>query len=162
MKKLSPRGYAVLKAFHLFFVSVWLGGGLCLLFILLLSLSNAGVSQILATERLIHQDIVVPAVIGSLITGILFSARTNWAFFKRNWITIKYAINIIPIPTGALIFLPHLRGMIDIAKNNPANALSSPIFIYDRNVDVIFLAVQLALVVVALYLSVFKPRIGAR
>lgn len=162
MVKLGKRGYATLKAIHLFFVSTWLGGWLSLLLILLLALGNTAVIQILETERLIHLVIVVPSVIGSLVTGILFSAKTNWAFFKHNWINIKYAINIFPIVAGALIFLPHLNGMINIAQNNPSAVLSSPVFIYDRNVDLIFLAIQFIFLVVAVYLSVFKPKIGPR
>jgi hypothetical protein len=50
--------------------------------------------------------------------------------------------------------------MIDIAKSNPSSALSNPAFIYDKNVALIFLAVQFVLLMVALYLSVFKPKIG--
>jgi hypothetical protein len=47
--------------------------------------------------------------------------------------------------------------MIDIAKNNPSDTLSNPTFIYDRNVAIIFLGFEFALLGFALYLSVFKP-----
>ena len=157
---IKKTGIQTLKAFHLLFISIWVGSWLCLLLLLLADLNNAGISQILEKVTLIHSIITSPSVIGSLVTGILFSATTNWGFFKHHWITIKYAINIFPIIGGALIFLPHIRAMIDIAKNNPSDTLSNPTFIYDRNVAIIFLGFEFALFGFALYLSVFKPILG--
>ncbi len=156
---IGKTGYRIVKAFHLFFVSTWLGSWLSLLLLLMMNPGN-GLPQILEAERLIHVAIVIPSVIGSLVTGIIFSGATNWGFFKHRWVIIKYGANIFPIIGGALLFLPRLNRMIDVAKNNPAAALTNPAFVSDRSGAAIFLVIQFVFVCMAIYLSVFKPRIG--
>ena len=161
MSALSRTGYQVVKAFHLFFVSVWLGSWLCLLLLLLVPVGNAGLPPILKAESQIHLTIVIPSVIGSLITGIIFSGATKWGFFKHRWIIIKYVANIFPIVGGALIFVPSLRGMTNIANSSPG-VLANPAYIADRNAAVLFLLIQFVFVCGAIYLSVFKPHIGPK
>ncbi len=162
MDQIGKNGRKTLKAFHLFFVSIWAGSWLCLILLLLLSLNNTDLVPILKVENQIHVFVVIPSVIGSLLTGILFSATTNWGFFKHRWIIIKYAANIFPMVGGALIFLPRLRGMIDIANQNLSATFSNPAFNSDKDVAVIFLIIEFAFICLAFYLSVFKPQIGPR
>lgn len=160
MKPLGKSGYRTLKAFHLFFVSVWSGSWMCLVLLLSLPPGNSGILQILDAERLIHETLVIPSVIGSLITGIIFSGATNWGFFKHRWVTIKYAFNIFPIIGGALIYLPRLREMIDLAQTDLSSVVLNPVFVSDRHVALLFLVLEFVFICGAVYLSVFKPRIG--
>ncbi len=160
MKGLSKKGYRTLKAFHLFFVSAWMGSWLCLLLLLLLPVGNAGPAPVLEAETRIHLTIVIPSVIGSLVTGIIFSGTTEWGFFKHRWIIVKYVANVFPIIGGALLYVPRLRAMTAIAAKGLPDVLSHPAYIADRSAAVVFLALEAAFVCGAIYLSVFKPRIG--
>lgn len=158
MPKLGKSGYSRLKAVHIFFVSTWLGGGVCLLLLLLVGLNGKDISGMLEAIRIVDLFVIIPAAVASLITGILFLTMTSWGFFKHRWIIAKYVINLLPVCFGGIVLAPNLLGMIEIAHKTGTKAVLSPAFIYHKNIFTFFVMLQFILLVVALYLSVFKPR----
>ena len=53
-----------------------------------------------AAIKLLDDFIIIPAAMGSLITGILLCWLTNWGFFKFNWIIFKLISTIAQILFG--------------------------------------------------------------
>lgn len=162
MARLGKRGYPILKLVHLIVVGTWIGGGVCLLLLLSLGLRGGDVAGMLSAVRIVDLMVVVPAAAGTLVTGVLFSTLTNWGFIKHRWIVAKYAVNLIPVVLGGIIPAPHLVGMMRIAAQEGSNALTNPVFLHHKYVFTQFLIPQFVLILVAFWLSVFKPRLELR
>ena len=107
--------------------------------------------------QILDLGIVVPSASISLITGIIFSSMTHWGFMKHRWIVVKYTINLVPVVLGALVQAPWLVSMIELAKNMRSGSSLPPEFLSLRNQFLIFTILQWVLLIIAVYLSIFKP-----
>jgi hypothetical protein len=154
MRKLGKRGRSILKKIHVFCASIWLGSSLCLLFLLLTGLGNRELGEFLRTERLMYWVIVEPSAVGLLVTAILFSSMTNLGFFKIPGIIVAYTVTVFLMAGSALILIPHMNGMIDVAKHDPAGMLTNHVFVSDAKVAIVFLGTQFVL----LTGGVFSPK----
>ncbi|MBL8097492.1 MAG: hypothetical protein JNL73_25150 [Anaerolineales bacterium] len=162
MPKLKRIGYAILKLAHLLFTSLWIGGAFCLILLLTLGLGGDATHPVVVAIQIVDLAVVVPAAAGSLLTGILFSSVTHWGYFKHRWIMAKYLINLIPILLGAFIQAPWLEHMLALARAyNLPGGLPAEFFHY-RDWFLAFTVGQWALLLVAVYLSIFKPTLRAR
>jgi hypothetical protein len=90
MPKLSARGLKWLKGFHLIAVSCWIGGGfaLVLLYFLKNDVTDGGVLYGInqSTHHVDWVVVMIPGAFGCLVTGSIFSAFSNWGFFRHTWI----------------------------------------------------------------------------
>jgi hypothetical protein len=93
----------------------------------------------------------------TLTTGTIFSTTTPWGFFKRRWIAVKYIINIVPIILGAAVLAPSVLNMLFVAEIMGENAIFSSEFQTSKSIFLTALIIVIALLLTALYLSVFKP-----
>ena len=101
MKKLGVRGQRWLKAFHVFFATVWLGATLGSMTILLSSesVTDAGVFQGFYTAAVKIGSFIIPiSSILTCVTGVLICWLTTWGFFK-------YWSVIFQIVAWILVFL---------------------------------------------------------
>lgn len=158
--KLGKTGYSVLKSIHILFASIWLGSGVCLLFLLAVDLAPACLDGQIHAIRILDLFVVIPAVLGLFMTGLLFSIFTNWGFIQHRWIIVKYIINLLPMLFGGIIMAPPLLGMIRMVDIQGSQVLNSPEFISYKLAFLSPLIALFVLALVALYLSVFKPRLG--
>ncbi len=156
ISKLKKKGYLTLKFIHIILACTWIGGALAALF-LLLRLSDENAHGFLIAFQVIDLGIIVPSNIGSLITGLLFSSMTHWGFIKHRWIVVKYLINLIPAILGAILFAPWLLRMLEISNQLGSHtALRSELYSL-RNNFALLISGQLLLLLVAVYLPLFKP-----
>ncbi len=162
MPKLKKTGHSTLKMIHLFFNACWIGGGLGMILLLTIGLQNGDVRAITTTVQILDLGIVVPSAFGSLVTAILFSILTPWGFVKHRWIVAKYAINLIPVVAGPVLQAPWLVRMDEISRTLSPGATLPGEFLDMRNLFLAFTAIQWVLLLVAVYLSVFKPAFRAR
>jgi hypothetical protein len=162
MPTLNKTGYKVLKLAHIIFISIWIGAGVCTLFFLTIALDANNCLGIIKAVQRLDLLIIIPANALALISGIIFSIFTNWRFFKHRWIIAKYLINLIPLIFGGFLFAPPLSSMIAVAQKLGTNALSSMDFIQSKMIFLALLFIQLVLLLTAVYLSIFKPRIGRK
>ncbi|HUI72973.1 MAG TPA: hypothetical protein VL354_20805, partial [Spirochaetia bacterium] len=89
----------------------------------------------------------------------LFSFMTPWGFFKHRWIVAKYLINLVPLVLGATCLAPWILGMLEQAQRLGVNVLNDPLFLKRQSLFTSFVAVQFFLLLGAIYLSVFKPKL---
>jgi len=159
MKKLSTNGQKWLKSFHIFFAALWIGAGICL--VLMNCFLEAKTGQMLygitISMKFIDDFVIIPAAIGSLLTGLIYSIWTRWGFFKHNWITVKWIINVGGIVFGTFWLGPWLNGMPPIAESLGMNALSDPVFVHNQQMNLFFGPVQVGTLIFAAFISVFKP-----
>jgi uncharacterized membrane protein len=158
MKKLSSKSYKIVKIVHILSSSVWIGAGFAGLFLLTAVLSKDNLSQILSAVHYIDLLIIIPANLITCISGIIFSAFTEWGFFKHRWIVLKYIINAVPLICGGILFAPSIVNMLSIVNEMGENALSNPSFILSKNIFTGAFIVMLLLLIAALFLAVIKPK----
>jgi len=85
MKNLSLKGRLWLKGLHLFLICAWLGAGISMILLGFAKQQTTNGDELYAINaaiKLIDDFIVIPAAMGTLLTGLLFSLFTNWRFAK--------------------------------------------------------------------------------
>jgi uncharacterized membrane protein len=161
VKKLNAKGLRWLKGFHLIAVSCWVGGvvALMLLYFLKKGITDGGVLYGI-NQSIHHVDmwvVVTPGAFGCLFTGLIYSLFSHWGFFKHNWLTVKWVITIIAIASGTFYLGPWENGMLEISGKLGISALSDHTYLYNEKMNFIFGLVQCFLLLITLFISVFKP-----
>lgn len=160
MRKLGLTGKAWLKSIHIFFACLWIGAAASML---LLASFRGQISNgdelwaFNASIKLIDDFIIIPSAIGCLITGILFSWLTNWGFFKFRWIIVKYVITVGAILFGTFYLGTWVNGMEAISNVERLSALQNDTYLQYAKLNFYFGSLQAFLLVVAAFISVFKP-----
>lgn len=159
MVRFRKRGTKWLRVVHVICACVWIGGAVALLLMQTgLSAGNDGeLYGIDHAMRHVDDYVIIPGALGCLITGILFSVFTGWGFLKYRWIIIKYAINIYAVLFGTFWLGPWLNQMGPISRIEGLAALSNPSYLHFKQMNISFGIMQVALLLAAVYLSVFKP-----
>ena len=134
MKKLSASGRAWLKGFHIVCTCAWIGAGVCMFLLNFVARPNDShdLYVVMAALRLIDDWMIIPAAIGSLLTGLLLSWLTPWGFFKWRWVTVKWGLTVIMTLFGVFYLSPWLHEMADITVSDPIGVLHNETFLAKR------------------------------
>lgn len=159
MKKLSANGMKWLKIVHLFIIAMWIGTGFVLGVIAWVgpALMKNGITTVYSIMEVMDTYIMRPLVVGTLVTGLLFSVFTNWGFFKYRWITVKWCVLIIQILIGALFLGPLIQANDSIAKIQQAQSLNNPLFLSNQVMIHFGNVAQFSLLFFLVCISVLKP-----
>lgn len=161
MPKLKAKGLKWLKGFHLIAVCCWIGGGvaLVLLYFLKNGVTNGnvlyGINQ--STHHVDMSVVVIPGAFGCLITGFVFSAFSNWGFFKHTWIVFKWIVTIVASLFGYFFLGPWETAMVEISGKLGISSLSDPQYLYNENMHFIFATIQILMLLSIIFISIFKP-----
>lgn len=99
-----------------------------------------------ATGRIV----LLPLALGSLATGTVQALWSRWGLLRHYWVATKLAATILA--TGVLVlYLQTLGALADLARSADTAALQSPS-------PALHAAGAALLLVIALVLSVYKPR----
>jgi uncharacterized membrane protein len=159
MKKLGPSGQKWLKSFHVLFGCSWAACGVSLTLMGLFIHPSEG-SELYGVDmakKFIDDVLVAPAATGCLITGVIYSLFTNWGWFKHRWITVKWCINIFGVIFGTFWLAGWLNTLPEISQVEGLTALSNSTYTHARTMNLIGGAFQNFSVIVAVFLSIFKP-----
>ena len=160
MKKLGVKGKAWLKGFHLFFCCAWIGTGISMLVLTMVKGYMPNGDELYAVNacvKLLDDFIIIPAALGSLITGLLFSLFTNWGFFKFNWVIFKWIATVAQILFGTFWLGPWTNGATAIANAERAQSLTNAQYLYFREMSNYFGSIQVLLLIAVVFISVLKP-----
>jgi uncharacterized membrane protein len=159
MKKMKVKGQKWLKGLHIFFACIWIGAGFCLILMQMgLNADSGGTLHgIDVSMKFIDDFIIIPGAIGSLITGLIYALFTNWGFFKHRWITVKWVINVGGILFGTFYLGPWLNSLPPISAELGLEALSDPVYMYNKAMNSWFGPIQVATLIFAAIISVLKP-----
>lgn len=98
--------------------------------------------------------VLVPLALGSLITGIVQSLATSWGLLRHYWVLFKLLINVVATIV-LLLYMQTLGYLAGIAADSTSfaddSSLRSPS-------PMIHASAALLLLLVAVTLSVYKPR----
>lgn len=160
MIKLGLKGKSWVKGFHIFFSCAWIGTGVSMLLISLIKGCATNGDELYAYNasiKLLDDYIIIPAAFGSLITGLLFSLFTNWGFFKFKWVIFKWVATVAQILFGTFWLGPWTNEATAISYTERALALQNAAYLYDRRMALYFGIAQILLLVIQVFISVFKP-----
>jgi flagellar biosynthesis protein FliQ len=107
--------------------------------------------------KLIDDFVIIPAAIGSLITGLLISLLTHWGFFKHHWVTVKWVVTVVAILSGTFLLGPWLNGMEAISATERLAALENPTYRFNQQMLAIVGSMQPVALIFLIILSLFKP-----
>ena len=159
MRKMGPVGQKWLKSFHILFACTWAACGLCLTLMGLLIKPTEGL-QLYGfdmSREFIDDVLVAPAAMGCLLTGAIYSLFTGWGWFKHRWITVKWLINIFGVVLGTFWLGQWLNALPPISHAEGMAALSNPIYLHARTMNLWGGALKNLTVIFAVFISVIKP-----
>lgn len=160
MKKLGVKGRAWLKGFHVFFSCAWLGTALSMMLVMLLKSTLPNGDELyaaMASIKLMDDFIIIPAALGSLITGLLICWLTNWGFTRFNWVMVKWVVTIALVLFGTFWLGPWLNGATAMADAERALALQNSTYLYYRQMNLIFGSAQALILVILIFITALKP-----
>lgn len=161
MPKLSSKGLKWLKGFHLIMVSCWIGGGVSLILLYFLKSGVTDGNVLFGINKSIHHVdiavVVIPGALGCLITGLIYSCFSNWGFFKHGWMIFKWIVTVVAILFGTFFLGPWETTMMEISGKLGISSLSNPEYLYNQKMNLIFGATQILVLMVTVFISIFKP-----
>ena len=161
MKKIGAKGQKWIKGFHLVTVGCWIGGGISLLLLYFLKSGVSDGNVLYGINQSIHHVdimvVVIPGAFGCLLTGLIYSIFTKWGFFKHGWIIFKWAVTISAILFGTFFLGPWETKMMETSGKLGVAALENQDYLYNQRMNLIFGTVQVLVLVVTVFISIFKP-----
>lgn len=99
--------------------------------------------------------VLVPLAVTSLLTGIVQSLGTTWGLLRHYWVLAKLLINVL----ATIVLLLYTQTIGYLADEASVPTLSSAELLELRNPSpTVHAAAALLLLLVAVTLSVYKPR----
>jgi hypothetical protein len=159
MIKLSSTGRACLKGLHIVCTCAWVGAGVCMFLLNFVARPNNShdLYVVMAALRLIDDWAIIPAAVGSLLTGLLLSWLTPWGFFKWRWVTVKWLLTVAMTVFGMAYLSPWLHQMADISAADPGGALQNETFLANRWLLSLSAGPMFLSMFFLVFLSVIKP-----
>ncbi len=159
MKMMGSTGQKCLKGFHILFGCAWASCGVSLTLMSLFIRPTDGLQLhgVDMAKKFIDDVLVAPAAIGCLLTGVMYSVFTRWGWFKHRWIIVKWCINVFGVVFGTFWLARWLNTLPPISQAEGMAALSNPIYVQAKTMNLWGGAFQNLTVVAAVFISVFKP-----
>lgn len=134
MPRLTVKQKNWLLSAHVAFAALWTGTVLSMFLLALRNQhsANAEVLQALNSAiNLLDDYVVIPAAIGSLLTGTLLCWLTIWGFFKHYWVIAKWIGTVVFIVFGTFWLFPWANAATAISEAQRLQALENPLYSFD-------------------------------
>lgn len=145
---------------HVYLGGIWAGGAASLFAIHCLYPTNSGPEFYARNMAMIYIDnyIIIPAAIGSCLTGLLYSHLTNWGYLKYYWVITKWIFTITFIVIGFFWLIPWLNNMQEVSNAiRHAYMIDSSSYDVDMSIHLAMTIVQAVLILFIVIISIFKP-----
>lgn len=143
-----------LLTFHIAATAGVFGADLALVALGAAGFSGADPVTIYPAARLVGEVLALPLALASLASGVALALTTSWGLFKFWWVTIKLAITVLLSAALLFVLVPGLEAAAGAAVGQPLTGQSMA----PRAPLLIGPAAATALLLIAMALSVFKPR----
>jgi hypothetical protein len=158
--KLSAKNQKWLKVLHVYLGGIWGGGAASLFAIHCLYPTNSGAEFYARNMAMIFIDnyIIIPAAIGSCLTGLIYSHLTKWGYVKYYWVMTKWILTIMFIVIGFFWLIPWLNNMLEISEAiRYTPVIDSSNYDVAMSVHFAMTVLQVVLLFFVVIISVFKP-----
>lgn len=160
MKTLNHAQQKLLKSFHLISASIWMTGVVTLTLMPFVSKNITMGDELYMYDRIYHfidMNILTPAAIFTLITGLIYSVFTKWGFFKHGWLIYKWITTLAIILTGTFYLGPMVTKMLEIVDIKRIAALEDPYYAAGLTIGSWASILNAILLITAVVVSVYKP-----
>lgn len=160
MPKLTVKQKNWLVSAHVTFAALWTGTVLSMFLLALRNQhsTNAAVLQALNSAiNLLDDYVVIPAAIGSLLTGTLLCWLTVWGFFKHYWVIVKWIATVALIVFGTFWLFPWANAATALSESQRLQALENQLYHFDAKGVLIGTVVQVVCLVAVIVISLLKP-----
>jgi uncharacterized protein with FMN-binding domain len=157
---LGKQGRRVLLTAHITFACIWIGA-------LVVTLLLVGMQQIrpVAAWRpgldravlLIHEQLMVNASYGFVVTGLMFSLMTSWGAFRLWWVSLKWVLLAALGVALPMWVAPHVSAMTALSDAMSGEVAGVAAYAGHARAVMVAAALQLLVLVGVVGLSVFKP-----
>ncbi|HTF31109.1 MAG TPA: hypothetical protein VK625_19775 [Flavitalea sp.] len=157
--KAGTPGSKVLKAIHIFCITLWIGGLLTWVpLTTTMPLKDIAATQITYLNlRSIAWNVIGWGGIGSFVTGLLNGLLTSWGLFKHTWIKTKLILTIAMILFGMFYTEQKMLSNIRLLDSGNSKVLETSLFLANHGAIQAVVPIQLAVFFVIVLISVFKP-----
>ena len=161
MRRFGKEGTQWLKAFHVIFTLMWMGGVAALIAMQQLgNPSSPDMYLMAATDQLmVDRAVIIPGGVGLIADAALYSAFTEIGNPRKIWIRWKWVLSIALVVIGA----GFMGCLVESNAAYVATAIAEGTFdagIYHGNANAISIAgaVQLAMFLLCMHLGITKPK----
>ena len=149
-----------IKVLHVYLGGIWGGGAASLFAIHCLYPPSSGEELYVRNMAMIYIDnyIIIPAAIGSSLTGLIYSQLTKWGYLKYYWVIAKWIIIITFIVIGYFWLIPWLNNMLEFsAAIRHSHMIDSSSYDVDMSFHFAMTVVQTVMLLFVVIISIFKP-----
>ena len=142
---------------HILSSAGWIGAVAAFLVLAIASLYGSRtlpIGGVYLAMELIADWLILPLAFLSLITGVLQALSTSWGLFRHYWVLFKLLINVLSLP----ILLLHMQIIHRVAAVAITGNFNSSGVKADRRQLVVAGSAALLALMIAMFLSVFKPK----
>ena len=159
MAKIGRKGRLWLRAFHLFFMGLWIGAVITQMVIILFSgnaTSDGGLKAMCAVPQILN-IVTGPSFLGTVITGVFLAWLTPWRFFKHKWVIYTMVIVVLDVLIAQILGEPAVNKLAALAGAEGLSALQNPEYVSAWNRVIIAGTATSLLLISAAFVSVLKP-----
>ncbi len=160
MKKFGKEGTQRLKAFHIIFTLMWMGGVAALIAMQQLGNPSSPDMYLMTTndQLMVDRALIIPGGVGLIADSILYSLCTEIGSTRRIWIRWKWVLSVALVVIGA----GFMGNLIEANATYAAAAIAEGTFdagVYRWNANAVSIAgvVQLAMFLLCMHLGITKP-----
>jgi hypothetical protein len=160
MKKLSGSQQKLLKSIHMLAAGLWLSCVVMLTALPLISGRLTSGDELFAYNLIYHfidMDLLTPAAIMTLLTGLTYSIFTRWGFVKHGWIIYKWIVTLAIIIVGTFYLGPMVENLLEISDTQRVAALDDQYYKHGVTVGLWAGFINTSLLVMAVLFSIYKP-----
>lgn len=160
MKQLTVKQKKWLKAIHMIAAGVWITTGLVMFMIHFMGDNLISGDQLHLLNRIIYfidMSILVPSAVVCLLTGWAYSHLTKWGYFKHGWLIFKWVITVLIIVLGTIFSEPWIAETVKISEELGLGAVDNTDYQWYLNSHTILGVCMTCTLIVAVFISVFKP-----
>jgi len=163
MKRIGAAGRKWLNGTHIFFASAWMGAAICLTLLRLLTWTNdvqADGDILYAVNvalKLIDDAVIIPAALGTLLTGLLISIYTPWGFFRHRWVTVKWAVTVLAILFGTFFLGPWVNELTSLTDEFRTVSVVESRFQVLMMHHTLWGGIQTTILIATVFISALKP-----
>jgi hypothetical protein len=104
--------------------------------------------------ELLASGLIIPLLAGSLVIGVLQSLGTPWGLFRHYWVVAKLVLNVAVL----IVLLLQLPVLHLLARAAAEGTIAAPALRLLRFSPVVHAGAGLAVLLLPLLLSIYKPR----
>lgn len=160
MGKLGKSGTQRLKAFHIIFFVMWMGGVMALVTVQLLGHPSSPEMYLMAArdQLVIDMVLIIPGGVGIIATAALYPLLTRMGSPKKLWIRWKWILTVVLLAIGAGFMGVSVKSNTAYVERAIAEGTFNSAVYWDAVIPVAVAGIiQLVLFLVVLHLSITKP-----